>query len=152
MTENPFQQLINEQRELEERAAELEASMGMFQDTLGSYMAGLGVIEELETKEPGEKMLINVGGAIFIEAQVTSNDRVIRGIGSGVRVEQSLDEAKKILSERIEEIKGHLTGIRQEYENTAGRAAFLANQAQQILAQAQAAQNAQLAQQSEPEE
>ncbi len=150
MSENPFQQLLNEQRALEARAGELENSINIFQETLGSYMAGLGVLEELETREPGEKMLINIGGAVFIEAQIVSNDRVIRGIGSGIRTEQSLEEAKKIVSERVEELNKVLGNLQHEYQETANRAALLANQAQQMLAQAQMAQAA--AQQKRPEE
>lgn len=151
MSDNPLQQLLNEQRALEARVGELENSINIFQDTLGSYMAGLSVLEELETRKPGEMMLMNVGGAIFIEAQVVRNDRVIRGIGSGVRAEQTLEEAKKIVSERVSELNTYLGNLRQEYEETANRAALLANQAQQILAQAQMAQ-AQAAQKKKPEE
>jgi len=150
MSDNPLQQLLNEQRSLEIRVGELENSINIFQETLGSYMAGLGVLEELETRKPGETMLINVGGAIFIEAQVVNNDRVIRGIGSGVRTEQTLENAKKVVSERVTELNTFLGNLRQEYEEATNRAALLSNQAQQILAQAQT--QAQAIQQKKPEE
>ncbi|MDF1538159.1 MAG: prefoldin subunit alpha [Candidatus Thorarchaeota archaeon] len=151
MAENMFQQMLNEQRTLEAKIGELENSINVFQETLGSYMAGLGVLEELKTRQPGETMLINIGGAIFIEAQVVNNERVIRGIGSGIRTEQSLEDAQKIVSERVTELNKFLGNLRQEYEETTNRAAILANQAQQILAQAQMTQ-AQAAQQTKPEE
>ena len=97
-----MQRLLYQQRALEERLAELETTIGMLQDTLGSYLSSKQVLEELATKEPGEPMLINVGGAIFIEAKVVSNDKVIRGVGSGIRVEQSLEDAKTTVSQRAD--------------------------------------------------
>ena len=151
MAENPVQQLLNEQRALEERINELQSSINMFQETIGSYRTGLAVLEELETKEVGEKILFGVGGAVYIEAQVLSKDRVLRGIGSGVRVEQTIDEAKAELSERIEKLNTSLESLRQEYEGAINRATWLTNQMQSIYAQAQA-QAAQMAQQPKSEE
>jgi len=151
MAENPVQQLINEQRALEERIDELQNSIGMFQDTLASYRTGLGVLEELETKEVGDKILFSIGGAVYIEAQILNKEHVIRSLGSGVRVEQSLEEAKTVLSERIEQLNTSLSTLRQEYEGAVNRAAWISNQMQNIYAQAQA-QAAQMAQPPKSEE
>ncbi|MHA1906646.1 MAG: prefoldin subunit alpha [Candidatus Thorarchaeota archaeon] len=151
MAENPVQQLLSEQRVLEERINELQSSINMFQETLASYRTGLAVLEELETKEVGDKILFSVGAAVYIEAQIVSKDRIIRSLGSGVRVDQSVDEAKTILSERIEQLNTSLTSLRQEYEGAINRATWLTNQMQTIYAQAQA-QAAQMAQPPKPEE
>ncbi len=149
MAENPVQQLLNEQKVLEGKINELQNNIGMFQETLASYRTGLAVLEELETKEVGEKILFSVGGAIYIEAQILSTDRVIRALGSGVRVEQPLEESKTVLSERIEQLNSSLSALSQEYDGTMNRAQWLTNQVQNLYAQAQAAQ---LTQQPKPEE
>ncbi|MFW9920623.1 MAG: prefoldin subunit alpha [Candidatus Thorarchaeota archaeon] len=133
-----MQRLLYQQRALEERIAELETTIGMLQDTLGSYISSKQVLEELATREAGEQMLINIGGAIFVEAKVVSNDKVVRGIGSGIRVEQSLEDAKTNISQRVEELTEYLSKLRQEYQTTVNQAAMVNQQAQQILAQAQA--------------
>ncbi len=138
MSENLMQRLLYQQRALEERLAELETTIGMLQDTLGSYLSSKQVLEELATKEPDEPMLISVGGAIFIEAKVVSNDKVIRGVGSGIRVEQSLEDAKATVSQRADELTEYLSKLRQEYQNTVNQASMVNQQAQQLLAQAQA--------------
>ena len=151
MAENPVQQLLNEQRVLEERINELQSSIGMFQDTLASYRTGLSVLEELETKEVGDKILFSVGGAVYIEAQILNKENVIRSLGSGIRVEQSLEEAKTVLTDRIEQLNTSLSQLRQEYEGAVNRATWLTNQMQNIYAQAQM-QAAQRAQQPKPEE
>jgi len=138
MAENPMQVLLYQQRALEERMAELQTTMGMLQETLNSYTSSKLVLEELATKEIDEPMLINIGGAVFIEAKVVRNDRVIRGIGSGVRIEQSLEDAKETVSKRVEELNQYLTKLRQDYQNTVDQATLVNQQAQQLLAQAQA--------------
>ena len=74
---------------------------------------------------------------------------MIRALGSGVRVEQSLEESKTVLTERIEQLNSSLTALSQEYDGTMNRAQWLTNQMQNIYAQAQAAQ---LPQQPKPEE
>ena len=137
MSDNMMQRLLYQQRALEERLAELETTIGMLQDTLGSYLSSKQVLEELATKEPDEPMLINVGGAIFIDAKVVRNDKVIRGVGSGVRIEQSLEDAKANVTQRVDELTEYLSKLRQEYQNTANQAAMVNQQAQQLLAQAQ---------------
>ena len=138
MSENPMQVLLYQQRALEERMTELQTTMGMLQETLNSYTSSKLVLEELATKEVDEPMLINIGGAVFIEAKVVSNDRVIRGVGSGVRIEQSLEDAKETVSQRVEELNQYLTKLRQDYQNTVDQATLVNQQAQQLLAQAQA--------------
>ncbi len=144
MSDNLMQRLLYQQRALEERIAELETTIGMLQDTLSSYMSSNLVLEELATKEAEEPMLINIGGAIFIEAKVVRNDKVIRGVGSGIRIEQSLEEAKDTVSHRVEELNEYLSKLRQEYQTAVNQAASINQQAQQLLAQAQAqAQSAQ---------
>ena len=138
MSDNLMQRLLYQQRALEERIAELETTIGMLQDTLSSYMSSKQVLEELATKEADEPMLINIGGAIFIEAKVVSNDKVIRGVGSGVRIEQSLEDAKTTVSQRVDELTEYLSKLRQEYQTAVNQAASVNQQAQQLLAQAQA--------------
>ena len=138
MSDNPMQNLLYQQRALEDRMAELQSTMEMLQETLTSYTSSKLVLEELATKEIDETMLINIGGAVFIEAKVVSNDKVIRGIGSGTRIEQPIQEAVESVSQRVDELTEYLTKLRQEYQNTVNQAAYVNQQAQQLLAQAQA--------------
>ncbi len=137
MSEQQLQNLLYQQKALEHRIGELETTIGMLQNTLASYTAGKQVLEELATKETDEPLLINVGGAIYIEAKVVSNDRVLRGIGSGVQIEQSLEDAKNTVSKRIEELNDYMGKLRQEYQTAVDQAVMINQQAQRILAQAQ---------------
>ncbi|MHA2395699.1 MAG: prefoldin subunit alpha, partial [Candidatus Thorarchaeota archaeon] len=39
-------------------------------------------------KKDGEEMLMNVGGSIFVQAKIVNPDKVTRGLGSGIRIDE----------------------------------------------------------------
>jgi prefoldin alpha subunit len=97
------------------------------------------VLEELEKKEEGEEMLINVGGSIFVEAKLMNPDKVTRGLGSGIRVEQTVVTAKEVVSEAVESLEQQYEKLGQEYQSLLQRASVLNSQFQQLAAQIQGA-------------
>jgi prefoldin alpha subunit len=82
ITEN--QQLI--QLSLEE--------LGRARETLNQY----------QSAPEGSELLVPIGGNSFVFAKVASSSKAIVGIGSGVSVEKSMDEAVKIMDERAKEL------------------------------------------------
>ncbi len=53
----------------------------------------------------GEKLLANIGSGTFVKTRVIDNENVLISIGSGVVIDTSLDEAKRILGERITKLR-----------------------------------------------
>jgi prefoldin alpha subunit len=140
MTQDPnalLQRLYAEQQMLESNIQVMQESIQLVQSSLNSYRTGLEVLEEIEKREEDEVMLINIGGAVFVEAKLVNIDKVTRGIGSGVRIEQSLGEAKKHINDRVEMLEKRLSELRDDYEDTLVRAQAINNQMQQLAAQVQ---------------
>jgi prefoldin alpha subunit len=88
-------------------------------------------------------MMMNVGGNIFIEAKLVNPSKVTRGIGSGVRIEQSLEEAKKAVQSSIEGLEKQYQSISEEYQKLIARASVLNSQFQQLATQVQNSQSQQ---------
>lgn len=118
MSEDSMQKLYVQQKLLEEHIPELESSISLLQDAIASYLSGKQVLEELAKRQADEPILIDIGGRINIAAKIVNTDKVLVSLGSGVRVEKSLEEAKSILEKKIEELNDHLAKYRQEYEKS----------------------------------
>ena len=90
------------------------------------------VLEEIEGKAEGDEMLMNVGGSIFVQAKLVDPSNVTRGIGSGVRIEQSVEDAKKAVQEQISSLEKQYESNAEEYEKLVARASVLNSQFQQL--------------------
>ncbi|MHA2242509.1 MAG: prefoldin subunit alpha [Candidatus Thorarchaeota archaeon] len=135
MTEDPqalFQKLYSEQQRADQNIGYLQQSLELVQMSLNSFRSGLSVLQEIEGKEEDEIMLLNVGGAIFIEAKLSNPNKITRGIGSGVRIEQTLAEAKETVESRVLELEKQLDSLQVEFEKMSTYASKLNTQLQQL--------------------
>ena len=96
-----LQKLYSDQKMVESNLTLQQQRLEVIQAYTTNLKMGLDVLKELEGKEEGEEILMNVGGSIFVQAKVVSPERVTRTIGSGVSIEQSTVEAKKDLEATI---------------------------------------------------
>ncbi|MFW9925663.1 MAG: prefoldin subunit alpha [Candidatus Thorarchaeota archaeon] len=144
MTENQqklLQRLYTEQQMTESNLGLMQQRLEAIQVYLTNYRSGLMVLEEIEKKEDGDEMLINVGGSIFVEAKLMNPNRVTRGLGSGIRIEQSVADAKEVVSDAVESLEQQYEKLAQEYQNLLQRASILNAQFQQLAAQMQSAKS-----------
>jgi prefoldin alpha subunit len=135
-----LQRLYTEQQMTESNIGLMQQRLEAIQVYLTNYRSGLMVLEEIEKKEDGEEMLINVGGSIFVEAKLVNPTKVTRGLGSGIRIEQSVESAKQVVSEAVESLGQQYEKLAQEYQTLVQRASVLNSQFQQLAAQIQGAQ------------
>ncbi len=134
-----LQRLYTEQQMTDSNLGLMQQRLEALQVYLTNYRSGFMVLEEIEKKEEGEEMLINVGGSIFVEAKLVNPDKVTRGLGSGIRIEQSVKAAKEVVSDAVESLEKQYEKLAQEYQNLLQRASVLNSQFQQIAAQIQSA-------------
>jgi prefoldin alpha subunit len=132
-----LQRIYTEQQITESNISVLQQRIEILQAYLTNYQSGLMVLKEIEEKGEGEEMLMNVGGNIFVEAKLVNPSKVTRGIGSGVRIEQSLEEAKKAVQNSIEGLEKQYQTMTEEYQKLIARASVLNSQFQQLAAKVQ---------------
>ncbi len=142
MTED--QQLIEklyvEQRLLESNVNILQQRLDLLQAYLNSFKSGLSVLKELENRKDGEEMLMNVGGNIFIQAKLVNPKIVTRGIGSNIRIEQSLQDAIQSLEESIANLEKEYNATAQQYQQMASALQAANLQLQQLAEKMQSQQ------------
>ncbi|MHA1577290.1 MAG: prefoldin subunit alpha [Candidatus Thorarchaeota archaeon] len=135
MTEDPqvvLQRLYVEQQKLESDIGMLRQHIELIQVSLNSYRSGFEVLKELESKSENEEMLMNVGGGIFVEARLSDPDKVLRTIGSGVRIELSREEASTQIGETITSLEERFEKSQTDYEGMVNRATIVNQQLQQL--------------------
>ena len=142
MTEDPqimLERMYSEQQMTESSLNMLQQRIEMVQVYMTNYRAGLAVLEEIENREDGEEMLMNVGGSIFVQAKIVNPEKVIRGIGNGIRIEQSVADAKVAITEAVTNLEKQYESLTQEYQRLLAYASQLNVQFQQLAAQIQGA-------------
>jgi prefoldin alpha subunit len=132
-----LQKLYVEQKMAESNVAVLQQRMEMVQAYLTNYRAGALVLEELEKKNEGEEMLMNVGGGIFVQSRLVNPERVTRDIGSNIRIEQSVVEAKKQVEDAIASLEKQYEALANEYNKMITLAASMNAQLQKLASQMQ---------------
>jgi len=134
-----LQKIYVEQQMTESNLSLLQQRIEIVQVYITNYRSGLMVLEEIENKKDGEEMLMNVGGNLFVQAKIVNPDKVTRGLGSGIRIEQTVEEAKTAVIEAVKSLEQQHEALTQEYQKLLARASVLDSQFQQVAAQIQGA-------------
>jgi prefoldin alpha subunit len=78
-------------------------------------------LEGVEQEKENAELLIPIGGNSYIKANLATMDKIVVGIGAGVSVEKSLQEAKSILKERLGELEKSARVAQQQFAQVAER-------------------------------
>ena len=132
-----LQKLYLEQKMAESNITVLQQRMEMIQAYLTNYRAGALVLNELENRQEGEEMLMNVGGGIYVQSRLVNPEIVTRDIGSNVRIEQSVDAAKKQVEDAIASLEKQYETLANEYNRMVTLASTMSAQLQQLASQIQ---------------
>jgi prefoldin alpha subunit len=132
-----LQRIYQEQQLTESNITLLQQRLELVQAYLTNFRAGLMVLEEIEGRKEGEEMLMNVGGSIFVQAKLVNPSSVTRSVGSGVRIEQTVGDAKIAVQEQISGLEKQYETLAEEYQKLIARVQVLNSQFQQLAAQVQ---------------
>jgi prefoldin alpha subunit len=80
-------------------------------------------IEGLEKEKEDSELLIPIGGNSFIKATLKSPDKLIIGMGAGISIEKSLQEAKEIVKKRLENTQKTRQSLEQQLAQVADKIA-----------------------------
>lgn len=125
MNEQDPRALAMQYQELKKRAEAIQQQLTMVKFSVDDCTKVLKTIEELVNVEEGTEMMFPIGSGSFVYANITSADKVVVDIGSGVSVERPLDDAKQIMEKRKAELE-------KAYENMNASLAQLSQQMQAI--------------------
>lgn len=112
--EDELRKLSIEIRILEEAAEALQARINVINAALTDLNYASRTLEGLEREKENAELFIPIGGSSYIKAKLERPDKIVVGIGAGVSVEKTLQEAKEIVRKRIEELEKNRISLQQQ--------------------------------------
>lgn len=103
-TQQQLQEMAARHQQYQYQAESIAQQMNMLKMTLKDLETALTTIAALKDVPAGKEMLVPVGFGSFVNATLVTPDKVVIGIGAGVSVEKTTDDAKVILEKRQDEL------------------------------------------------
>jgi len=76
-------------------------------------------LEGLEKEKENSELLVPIGGNSYIRAKLENPDKIVVGMGAGVSVEKTLQEAKEIVKKRLENLEKTRMSLQQQFAQVA---------------------------------
>jgi len=132
--EEELQKLGIEMRLLEQTAEALQSRMTMVNTAANDLIYAQATLEGLEKEAEKSEILVPIGGTSYIRAKLDNLDEVIVGMGAGVSVEKTREEAKEIIKRRLEDLDKTRKSIQQQYTQVAERINLDRERAEALIA------------------
>jgi prefoldin alpha subunit len=135
-SEDEFQKLSVEMRLLEQTAEALQSRMGMVNAAANDLIYSQATLDGLEKEGDKSEVLVPIGGTSYVRAKLANPEKVIVGMGAGVSVEKTREEAKEIIKKRLEDVDKTRKSIQQQYSQIAERINLDRERAETLIAAA----------------
>ncbi len=96
-----LQKLQDELRSLISQADYLRSQIDAVNSTIQDLATVIEVLDYLKKHGEGKTVLVPIGAGNFIRAKVEKVETVVMGVGGRLSIEASVEDAKKMLDERI---------------------------------------------------
>lgn len=119
--EEALRRLVVELRILEGTAGALQTRLNLVNAALTELNFARTTLEGVEKEREEAPLFVPIGGGSYVQAKLASSDKVILGIGAGVSVEKTLEEAKETIENRIADFEKTLTTFQQQLAQVVDR-------------------------------
>jgi len=120
-TEEELRRLSVEMRYLEQTAETLQQRIGMVNAAVTDLTYANMTLDGIETEKENAELLVPIGGSAYVKVKLADSNKVIVGMGAGVSVEKTLQEAKTALKERLDELEKTMNSAQQQFTQVAER-------------------------------
>ena len=134
-SEEEIRRLIVELRILEGTAEALQSRISMVDAVYAELNIAKRTLEGMEKENPEAPVFVPIGGGSYIKAKLTDVNKVVYGIGAGIAIEKSLEEAKDGVDERIAELERTRRSLEQQLSQVVRRIQENQNRLQELTAE-----------------
>jgi prefoldin alpha subunit len=120
MSEEQAQQLMQQMQMLETYFADLSQREVTLIGVLRESIAAIESIKSLKLK-PTSDALVPIGMGTYVQTKISSTDKIVLNIGSGIAVEKNSDSAINYLEARIKEIEVALNDVTSRKQEVVAR-------------------------------
>lgn len=118
------------------QAEALQRNLELVNSSLEELEVVVKSLEEIRGQGKKNEILVPIGADSYVSSRILDTQRVILGIGAGVAVKKPIQEAKKDLEARIEELEGVKKELGERLALLLERIQELAPRVQQVIAEA----------------
>lgn len=119
LTQQQLQELAGVHQQYQYQAEAIGQQINMLKLTLKDLETALLTITALKDETAGKETLVPIGFGSFVNATLTSTDKVVIGIGAGVSVEKKTEDAKVFLEKRKEELTKYFEQMNNAFSKLA---------------------------------
>lgn len=118
--EQKMEQMANVIRAMEEQLENMIRNEEALNRTRNSIHAASESVRQIKNKEQESDTLLSIGGGVFVPTKVSSSNKMLLEIGSGVAIEKDLNYILNYLENRIREIDMAIKNTSAEKQNLIG--------------------------------
>ena len=118
-SEEELRRISVELRYLEQTAEALQNRINMINAVATDLTYANTTLESLEREKENSELLVPVGGTSYIMARLDNPNKIIVGIGAGISVEKTRQEAKDIIKKRLEDLDKTRLSMQQQFTQVA---------------------------------
>jgi prefoldin alpha subunit len=118
-SEDEIRRLTVELRLLEQTAEALQSRANMINAVTTDLSYARMTLEGLEKESEKSELLVPIGGTSYVRARLENPDKIIVGMGAGVSVEKTREEAKEIIKKRLEDLEKTRASVQQQFAQVA---------------------------------
>lgn len=119
LTQQQLQELAGRHQQYQYQAEAIGQQISMLKLTLKDLESALTTITALKDEPAGKETLVPIGFGSFVNATLTSTDKVVIGVGAGVSVEKKTEDAKVFLEKRKEELTKYFEQLNNAFSKLA---------------------------------
>ena len=123
LTQQQVQELAVRHQQYQYQAEAIAQQMNMVRVTIRDLEAALTTVTDLKGESAGKEMLVPIGFGSFVNATLTSTDKIVIGIGAGVSIEKNIDDAKAFLEKRKDELTKYTEQLSSAFTKLTGEMA-----------------------------
>jgi len=112
--EEEMRRLLVELRILEGTAEALQSRINLVDAAFAELNLAKRTLEGMGKESSEASVFVPIGGGSYIKAKLTDVDKVVYGVGAGIAIEKSLEEAKQGVDERISELERTRKSLEQQ--------------------------------------
>ncbi len=132
-SDEELRQLTVEMRFLEQAAETLQERLTMLNAAITDLSFANLTLEGVEKEKEDAEILSPIGAGSYVKMKLASHDKVVVGIGAGVSIEKSLEEAKAMLKGRFDELQKSAVAAQQQFSQIAERITVGRNRLETLL-------------------
>lgn len=120
-SEEELRRLGVEMRFLEQTAEAIQSRINMVNAVITDLTYASMALDGIEKEKENSELLVPIGGSSYVKARLENPDKIIVGIGAGVSLEKTLQEAKEIVKNRLDDLEKTRLSLQQQFTQVAER-------------------------------